>query len=82
MPTFTPFLGEHQRRGAISQWLPELGWGFIQSLTGEVVRVTYAARQAGGWPSLGDDITYRFAVDEKFGDVVAVSLQMAVPRPA
>jgi hypothetical protein len=80
MPLHTPQLAEHRGRGVILSWRDDLGFGHIRSHNGEIVRVNLAARQAGLWPEIGEEVTFGFAVCPKTGDVVATGLRLTGPR--
>ena len=80
MPTFTPQLADRRGRGVILTWRADLGFGHIRSHTGETVRVNLAARQAGQWPEIGEEVTYSYATCPKTGDVVATGLRLTGPR--
>jgi hypothetical protein len=82
MPLHTPQLADRRGRGVIVGWRPDLAIGHVRSHTGEVVRFDLAARQAGLWPEIGEEVTFGFAVCPKTGDVIAVGLTPTSPRRA
>jgi hypothetical protein len=82
MPTHTPMLADRRGRGVILTWRGDLGFGHVRTHTGEIVRFDLAARQAGLWPQVGEEVTFGFAACPKTGDPLAVGLRLTSPRRA
>ena len=58
----------------------DLAIGHIRSHLGETVRFDLAARQAGQWPEIGEEVMYSYATCPKTGDQIATGLRLTGPR--